>query len=184
MNIINRIYLNEHELSVIPKLTNKEKSDYLKYLYDGEVRKDTDTNMVHVLNKYFDNLDLDEIENMPEDEIEFLLEDDAENLEDSITDFEIESDEDSNISFHQIDFSDADSIDPSMPIVDVTMDDTNILIESNSLKYLRKTINKFAENGYILTRDTDLEADFKPSKSLRYLRVYEIVSITVPICLN
>ncbi len=86
------------------------------------------------------------------------------------------------------------SIDPEtnqqMPIeqgtdqVDVIIDDHHIMVESNSLKALRYIVYKFAESGYILKRDLQLEKMFRRDKITKYLRIFEIVDQTSSICTN
>lgn len=68
--------------------------------------------------------------------------------------------------------------------VDVMIDDTNILIESNSLKALRIIRNRFVENGFIIQRDAETEKMFKQDKVTRYLRVFRIIGQGDPLCVN
>jgi hypothetical protein len=68
--------------------------------------------------------------------------------------------------------------------VDVMIDDDNIMIESNSLKAVRLVHLKFAEGGYLLQRDKELEKMFRKDKVTRYLRVYRIVDQISGICIN
>lgn len=68
--------------------------------------------------------------------------------------------------------------------VDVTIDDENIMIESNSLRALRHVTNKFMESGYIIQRDTATEKMFKKDKVTRYIRVFRIIDFITGICLN
>lgn len=68
--------------------------------------------------------------------------------------------------------------------VDVTIDDENIMIESNSLRALRHVTNKFMESGYIIQRDIATEKMFKKDKVTRYIRVFRIIDFISGICLN
>jgi hypothetical protein len=81
--------------------------------------------------------------------------------------------------------------DPELPIedddlerVDVTLDDDNIMIESNSLRAVRHVTNKFMESGYIIQRDIAIEKMFKKDKVTRYIRVFRIIDFITGICLN
>lgn len=68
--------------------------------------------------------------------------------------------------------------------VAVIIDDTNIMIESNSLRAMRHIIYKFFETGYILQRDKDLEKMFRKDKVTKYLRIFKIVDQISTICTN
>ena len=68
--------------------------------------------------------------------------------------------------------------------VDVMIDDTNILIESNSLKAVRFVTYKFIESGYILQRDKPVEKMFRKDKVTKYLRVFKIINQANDICTN
>ena len=68
--------------------------------------------------------------------------------------------------------------------VDVTIDDTSIMIESNSLRAVRAVITKFIESGYMLSRDHATEKMFKRDKITRYMRVFRIISCSTGLCLN
>lgn len=68
--------------------------------------------------------------------------------------------------------------------VDVMIDDTNILIESNSLKAVRFVTYKFIESGYILQRDHPVEKMFRKDKVTKYLRVFKIINQAPDICTN
>ena len=68
--------------------------------------------------------------------------------------------------------------------VDVTIDDENIMIESNSLRAVRHVTNKFIESGYIIQRDPATEKMFKKDKVTRYIRVFRIIDFITGICLN
>ena len=68
--------------------------------------------------------------------------------------------------------------------VDVTIDDENIMIESNSLRAVRHVTNKFMESGYIIQRDTAIEKMFRKDKVTRYIRVFRIIDFITGICLN
>lgn len=68
--------------------------------------------------------------------------------------------------------------------VDVLIDDSNIMLESNSLKAVRQIIYKFIEAGYILRRDLGTEKLFRRDKITRYLRIFYIIDQTSHICIN
>ena len=68
--------------------------------------------------------------------------------------------------------------------VDVMIDDTNIMIESNSLKAVRFVTYKFVESGYILQRDIAVEKMFRRDKITRYLRVFKIINQATDLCFN
>ena len=76
------------------------------------------------------------------------------------------------------------SSEPGLDQVDVIIDDHHIMVESNSLKALRYIVYKFAESGYILKRDLQLEKMFRRDKITKYLRIFEIVDQTSSICTN
>lgn len=68
--------------------------------------------------------------------------------------------------------------------VDVMIDDENIMIESNSLRAVKHIALTFAEAGYILSRDRNMEKMFKKDKVTRYMRIFKIISQVSTICLN
>jgi len=68
--------------------------------------------------------------------------------------------------------------------VDVTIDDTNIMIETNSLKALRHVSYRFVESGYILQRDRLTEKMFQKDKLTKYIRIFRILNYTSSICSN
>ncbi len=68
--------------------------------------------------------------------------------------------------------------------VDILIDDTNIMVESNSLKAIRQVVYRFIESGYILRRDKVAEKSFKGGKITRYLRIFAIIDQTSHICIN
>lgn len=68
--------------------------------------------------------------------------------------------------------------------VDVMIDDENIMIESNSLRAVKHIALTFAEAGYILRRDRDMEKMFKKDKVTRYMRIFKIISQVSTLCLN
>jgi hypothetical protein len=68
--------------------------------------------------------------------------------------------------------------------VDVTIDDTNIMIETNSLSALRHVSYRFVESGYILQRDRLTEKMFQKDKITKYIRVFRILNYTSSICSN
>ena len=59
--------------------------------------------------------------------------------------------------------------------VDVMIDSENIVVESNSLKAVRFIARKFMDNGYLISRDKQVEKIFRKNKVTRYLRVYKII---------
>jgi len=68
--------------------------------------------------------------------------------------------------------------------VDVTIDDTNIMIETNSLSALRHVSYRFVESGYILQRDRLTEKMFQKDKITKYIRVFRILNYASSICSN
>lgn len=68
--------------------------------------------------------------------------------------------------------------------VDVTIDDTTIMIESNSLRATKHVTYKFIESGYMLSRDIATEKMFKRDKTTRYIRVFRIISYSTGMCFN
>ena len=81
-------------------------------------------------------------------------------------------------------FNDSDNYLDSNEKVDVTIDDTNIMIETNSLKALRHVSYRFVESGYILQRDRLTEKMFQKDKITKYIRVFRILNHTSSICSN
>ena len=81
-------------------------------------------------------------------------------------------------------FNDLDNYLNSNEKVDVTIDDTNIMIETNSLKALRHVSYRFVESGYILQRDRLTEKMFQKDKFTKYIRVFRILNYTSSICSN
>ena len=81
-------------------------------------------------------------------------------------------------------FNDLDNYLDSNEKVDVTIDDTNIMIETNSLKALRHVSYRFVESGYILQRDRLTEKMFQKDKFTKYIRVFRILNHTSSICSN
>jgi predicted DNA binding protein len=88
-----------------------------------------------------------------------------------------ETTEDSIQDLEAIDYSDHDK-------VGIMIDDTNIMIESNSLRAAKHIIYKFIESGYILRRDVNLERDFRKDKITKYLRIFKIINQTSCLCNN
>ncbi len=74
--------------------------------------------------------------------------------------------------------------DANVDRVDVMIDDTNIMIESNSLKAVRFVTYKFVESGYILQRDLAIEKMFRRDKVTKYLRVFKIINQATDLCFN
>ena len=81
-------------------------------------------------------------------------------------------------------FNDLDNYLDSNEKVDVTIDDTNIMIETNSLKALRHVSYRFVESGYILQRDRLTEKLFQKDKLKKYIRIFRILNYTSSICSN
>ena len=67
-------------------------------------------------------------------------------------------------------------IPENFSLVDILIDDKRIMIESDSLRAVRKVIRKFMESGYIMSRDFKLEKTFKEDKVTRYMRVFKIIN--------
>lgn len=74
--------------------------------------------------------------------------------------------------------------DSDADFVDVTIDDTTIMIESNSLRATKHVTYKFIESGYMLSRDLATEKMFKRDKTTRYIRVFRIISYATGMCFN
>lgn len=68
--------------------------------------------------------------------------------------------------------------------VDVMIDESNIMIESNNLRALRAVTYKFIESGYILQRDTVMEKLFRKDKLTKYLRIFKIINQSTDLCFN
>ena len=68
--------------------------------------------------------------------------------------------------------------------VDVLVDNENLVLESNSLSAVRQIKNRFIDEGYVLTRDSEIEKMFKKNKLTRYLRVYKIIGRVFHLCYN
>ena len=68
--------------------------------------------------------------------------------------------------------------------VDVMIDESNIMIESNNLKALRAVTYKFVECGYILQRDIIMEKLFRKDKITKYLRIFKIINQSTDLCFN
>jgi len=66
-------------------------------------------------------------------------------------------------------------IPENFSLVDILIDDKRIMIESDSLRAVRKVIRKFMESGYIISRDFKLEKTFKEDKVTQYMRVFKII---------
>ena len=81
-------------------------------------------------------------------------------------------------------FNELDNYVNSDQKVNVTIDDTNIMIETNSLKALRHVSYRFVESGYILQRDRLTEKMFQKDKITKYIRVFRILNHTSSICSN
>ncbi len=92
--------------------------------------------------------------------------------------------EDLNLISAQREEIEVSDLSKNTDYVDVTIDDTSIMIESNSLRAVRAVIIKFIESGYMITRDTATEKMFKRDKITRYMRVFRIISCSTGLCLN
>lgn len=68
--------------------------------------------------------------------------------------------------------------------VDVMIDSENIVVESNSLKAVRFIARQFMDNGYLISRDKEVEKIFRKNKVTRYLRVYKIIGQHDELCYN
>jgi len=68
--------------------------------------------------------------------------------------------------------------------VDVLVDNENLVLESNSLSAVRQIKNRFIDEGYVITRDAEIEKMFKKNKLTRYLRVYKIIGRVFHLCYN
>jgi len=103
-----------------------------------------------------------------------------EGLKDSLIDSRIENSESHYEPYEYEDFPGDANVDR----VDVMIDDTNIMIESNSLKAVRFVTYKFVESGYILQRDLAIEKMFRRDKVTKYLRVFKIINQATDLCFN
>ena len=81
-------------------------------------------------------------------------------------------------------FNDLDNYLDANQKVNVTIDDTNIMIETNSLSALRHVSYRFVESGYILQRDRLTEKMFQKDKLTKYIRIFRILNYTSSICSN
>jgi len=93
---------------------------------------------------------------------------------------DVESDEEPEMSYVESIEFEANATDR----VDVMIDDSNIMIESNNLKALRAVTYKFVESGYILRRDTIMEKLFRKDKMTKYLRIFKIINQSTDLCFN
>ena len=69
-------------------------------------------------------------------------------------------------------------------IIDVTIDDEIIMIETDNLKALRTVLWRFVESGYVLRRETNMEKMFKKNKHTKYIRIFQILNRSSSICPN
>ena len=69
-------------------------------------------------------------------------------------------------------------------IIDVTIDDEIIMIETDNLKALRTVLWRFVESGYVLRRETNMEKMFRKNKHTKYIRIFQILNRSSNICLN
>lgn len=69
-------------------------------------------------------------------------------------------------------------------VVDVTIEDDKILIETNNLRALRTISYRFIESGYILRRDLILEKKYRKRKAAKYMRIFHIINHDSSICSN
>ena len=67
---------------------------------------------------------------------------------------------------------------------DISDEDFEHGIESNSLKALRSIAYKFMDGGYIISRDKNTEKLFVKDKITRYLRVFKILGQSNCLCYN
>ena len=69
-------------------------------------------------------------------------------------------------------------------IIDVTIDDEIIMIETDNLKALRTVLWRFVESGYVLRRETNMEKMFRKNKHTKYIRIFQILNRSSSICPN
>jgi hypothetical protein len=155
-SLFSNVHIGYAEYEYWRSLGDTEKLQYLFELHHMESFRN-DYNSSINLNKFFENLN-DELQK-----------------QDS---FDTEMDPD-NTQFEAYEF-DLDAHDR----VDVMIDDSNIMIESNNLKALRAVSYKFVEAGYILRRDVILEKVFKKDKVTKYLRIFRIINQVTDLCSN
>ena len=154
-SLFSNVHIGFAEYEYWYSLGNAEKLQYLFELHHMEsFRNDYNANIN--LNKFFETLN-DELQS---------------------DNFGTEK-EPENVNFEAYEF-DLDAEDR----VDVMIDDSNIMIESNNLKALRAVSYKFVEAGYILRRDVILERVFKKDKVTKYLRIFRIINQVTDLCSN
>jgi hypothetical protein len=154
-SLFSNVHIGYSEYEYWRSLGDTEKLQYLFELHHMEsFRNDYNANIN--LNKFFETLN-DELQS---------------------DNFGTEK-EPENINFEAYEF-DLDAEDR----VDVMIDDSNIMIESNNLKALRAVSYKFVEAGYILRRDVILEKVFKKDKLTKYLRIFRIINQVTDLCSN
>jgi len=154
-SLFSNVHIGYSEYEYWRSLGDTEKLQYLFELHHMEsFRNDYNANIN--LNKFFETLN-DELQS---------------------DNFGTEK-EPENINFEAYEF-DLDAEDR----VDVMIDDSNIMIESNNLKALRAVSYKFVEAGYILRRDVILEKVFKKDKLTKYLRIFRIINQVTDLCTN
>jgi hypothetical protein len=69
-------------------------------------------------------------------------------------------------------------------IIDVTIDDEIIMIETDNLKALRTVLWRFVESGYVLRRELNMEKMFRKNKHTKYIRIFQILNRSSSICPN
>ena len=154
-SLFSNVHIGYSEYEYWRSLGDTEKLQYLFELHHMEsFRNDYNANIN--LNKFFETLN-DELQS---------------------DNFGTEK-EPENVNFEAYEF-DLDAEDR----VDVMIDDSNIMIESNNLKALRAVSYKFVEAGYILRRDVLLERVFKKDKVTKYLRIFRIINQVTDLCSN
>ena len=154
-SLFSNVHIGYSEYEYWRSLGDTEKLQYLFELHHMEsFRNDYNANIN--LNKFFETLN-DELQS---------------------DNFGTEK-EPENVNFEAYEF-DLDAEDR----VDVMIDDSNIMIESNNLKALRAVSYKFVEAGYILRRDVILEKVFKKDKLTKYLRIFRIINQVTDLCSN
>lgn len=154
-SLFSNVHIGYSEYEYWRSLGDTEKLQYLFELHHMEsFRNDYNANIN--LNKFFETLN-DELQS---------------------DNFGTEK-EPENVNFEAYEF-DLDAQDR----VDVMIDDSNIMIESNNLKALRAVSYKFVEAGYILRRDVILERVFKKDKVTKYLRIFRIINQVTDLCSN
>ena len=156
--IFDEIHVGYSEFKYFNQLPKRDQVHYFFDVYEAQYSIDSDSSIVPNLTSFFESVK----DQYNEQRAELRAE--RENESDSIESFEF---------------------DPDAPDrVDVMIDDSNIMIESNNLKALRVVTYKFVESGYILQRDIVMEKLFKRDKLTRYLRIFKIINQVPDLCTN